>query len=78
MSDYIIDQQNEFDDTDYQYAEYLKTLCEDCNENKKDEGETDCKFCARKKMKGGRFTNVSKPLHRSLDLMDNRGLQYDI
>ena len=83
MSDYIIDQQNVFDDSDFLYEEYLKTqgglgLCKECNYNKKDEGHDDCKFCARKKMKGGRVMNISKPLHRSLDLMEQRDLQYDV
>ncbi len=78
MSDYIIDQQDVFDDSDFLYEEYLKTkggvndLCKDCNYNKKDEGHDDCKFCARKGKFAKSVTNTETPLHKILDIADNK------
>lgn len=56
--------------------EYKATMCPDCDERRKEEGENHCKFCMRNYMKGGRVINIQRPLHRSLDLMDLRG-QYE-
>lgn len=78
IKDLIIDMQNQFDDTDYQYKDFLKKVCNNCNEKEKEDGENHCKFCMRNYMKGGRAINIHKPLHKSLDLMEQRGLQYDI
>lgn len=63
------------DDTDYGYEQYAK-LCNKCHLREKESGEEDCKFCFRKGRVTG-FRNVAKPLHNSLDLMDQRGLQYE-
>ena len=63
------------DDTDYQYEQYLK-LCTTCHKREKSEGEQDCNFCFRKGKVAG-INNVPKPKWNSLDLMDQRGLQYE-
>lgn len=59
MSDLIIDQQNEFDDSDFRYEEFLKTanLCTDCRYHEKAHDTELCKFCLRKGKTAG-FTNM--------------------
>lgn len=56
--------------------EYEATMCPTCDTYKKEDGENECKFCWRKGKTVSGFINSSKPLHRSLDLMDLRG-QYE-
>ncbi len=56
--------------------EYEATMCPTCDTHKKEDGENECKFCWRIGKFASSIINGSKPLHRSLDLMDQRG-QYE-
>ncbi len=56
--------------------EYEATMCPTCDTHKKEDGENECKFCWRIGKTTSSIINSSKPLHRSLDLMDLRG-QYE-
>lgn len=71
MSDYIIDQQDKFDDTDYLYEEFLKTanLCTDCRYHEKAHDTELCKFCLRKGMKTAGFINVNPSNQQKLTSM---------
>ena len=57
-------------------GEYEATMCPTCDTHKKEDGENECKFCWRIGKTTSSIINSSKPLHRSLDLMDLRG-QYE-